>query len=167
MIEAKARDGQTFLISEEDQDLLRFKWRVDRNGYVVRSTSKPAPEPILRFVKKCDCLRWYKSKGAIVKLHRVIAKRMDIIYKATVDHSDRNKLNNQRENLRPASFTLNNRNKATRTSVSGITGVTWDKTKKNYLVRYTDKDKNLNLIKRMPTKEEARNLRQQWEVAYA
>ena len=36
MIKALARDGQEFFISDEDLNLLKYTWRIDRNGYVVR-----------------------------------------------------------------------------------------------------------------------------------
>ncbi len=53
--------------------------------------------------------------------------------KYTVDHKDRNPLNNQRSNLRTASFAQNNVNKEKRSdNTSGYTGVFWAKYNKKW-----------------------------------
>ena len=104
-------------------------------------------------VSDCDWLflvgyNWYKningyfycSNGGVETLnrvtlhrspiHRVIILLQNIIIPKgyTIDHIDGNKSNNQRENLRVASYNLNGRNgKLSKNNTSGFTGV-----KQNY-----------------------------------
>jgi hypothetical protein len=64
-----------------------------------------------------------RSSRPQVKMHRLIAQRMGIAA-PLIDHQDRNGLNNQRRNLRPAtpSQSSSNRGKL-RNNTSGATGV--------------------------------------------
>jgi hypothetical protein len=52
------------------------------------------------------------------------------------DHRDRDGLNNQRRNLRPANYAENNRNSRRRVNnTSGYTGVYWQKQNKKWAVQ--------------------------------
>ena len=68
----------------------------------------------------------YKDKF----LHRIIAERMDLDFPNLIDHIDRNKLNNQRTNLRPATRSQNGMNSEIQSNnTSGCTGVHWYRNK--------------------------------------
>lgn len=63
-------------------------------------------------------------------MHQVVAKRMGLTGEQ-VDHTDRNKLNNQRSNLRAATNQQNHANRDTPShNTSGYKGVSWDKNRK-------------------------------------
>lgn len=75
----KATDGQEILVSDEDFDFLsRHSWFIGDNGYAYNSISSKA------FLMH-DLVFGTKQSGKVL------------------DHIDRNKLNNQRENLRQVS----------------------------------------------------------------
>ena len=71
-----------------------------------------------------------------IYLHQFIAERMGL--NGQIDHRDRDKLNNQRENLRIATDSQNNTNIATRSdNTSGFKGVSWDRARSKWVVRIT------------------------------
>lgn len=60
----------------------------------------------------------------VQRMHKLVAAKIGIL--GRVDHKDRNKANNQRENLRAATQSQNIANSSLRKdSVSGFKGVTW------------------------------------------
>jgi hypothetical protein len=89
-------------VSEEDSEFVDiWIWDQRRDGYVVR----------------------YED-NKIIFLHLVIGGRMGILTSDVVDHKDRNRLNNQRSNLRPATFAQNVQNRGKyRISASKYIGV--------------------------------------------
>ena len=103
---------ETIVISEEDSDLLRFYWRADAFGYPYRGFN-----------------------GGREKLHKVIEARIAAQTKdgLIVDHIDRNKFNNSRDNLRRICHLGNSLNSnAMKTSKTGIRGVCFDKYRKRW-----------------------------------
>lgn len=90
-MELKAMHGQSFLIDKEDVELLKgINWYVNKRGYVVG---------------------WCTIKKRILRIHRVIMK-VEHITKPIIDHKDRNKLNNQKSNLRFCTHSENLKNQS-------------------------------------------------------
>jgi hypothetical protein len=88
------------IISQEDANLLSYKWRLTKDGYVVTGTG-------------------VNTK----KLHQFLLKSNRI---KVVDHINRFKLDNRRSNLRLVSRSLNMHNTGRRSVVSKFKGVFWD-----------------------------------------
>lgn len=106
MKEISLTQGKITLVSDIDYSYLnQFKWyaaKMGRGFYAVREV-----------------------KGKRVSMHRAIAERMGLdIEGKDVDHKDTNSLNNQRENLRPATDAEQSRNtKPQANNKSGYKGV--------------------------------------------
>lgn len=84
------RLGESFVVFVDDEDyemVSKYKWHIDRKGYV-------------------RCYYGYDKK---VFIHRMILGLTDP--QIFTDHIDHNPLNNQKYNLRPCSHTQNMRNK--------------------------------------------------------
>lgn len=112
-IDLIAITGETILIDPEDSDLVVHRWRIDRDGYVVTSVNRE-----------------------IVHLSWMIAERMGLSDKLLVDHWNRNKLDNQRQNLRQATKSQNNINQGLRKDNStGYKGVNFNKRSRKYVSR--------------------------------
>ena len=96
------------LVDDEDQYLLsQYNWRLSSNGYVCA---------------------YHNNKK--LYLHRLICTG-----KPTIDHINKNKLDNRRSNLRPATYSENNANIGKRSSnKTGYTGVFWRKDRNRYVV---------------------------------
>lgn len=95
------------LVDDEDFVWLNiYKWYLSKNGYAVRD-------------------QYIGGKRYTLYMHKEITQRRMYINEE-IDHEDRNKLNNQKENLRIATRTQNhaNREKYKRNS-SGYKGVSW------------------------------------------
>ncbi len=100
--------GRAAIVSAEDYEyLMQWKWYFAKHpsgnsGYAVRNG----------------------SNGSTVFMHRVVAQRKSLPDEDKVDHEDRNKLNNQRYNIRPATGSQNIVNcPIRRHNSSGYTGV--------------------------------------------
>ena len=95
------------LVSDEDFDFLNaLKWHKSHFGYACHS-----------------------GKTGKIVMHRVIYERaFGPMIKENIDHKDRNRLNNQRENLREANHSENGLNKSQRIdNTTGYRGVRLDK----------------------------------------
>lgn len=101
--------GMWILIDEIDIPVIQTgSWRLCNWGYIIGITRNNPYE------NKC--------------LHRIIAERMNLNLSNLIDHKDGNKLNNQRDNLRPATHAENTRNsKRPINNTSGYKGVSWHK----------------------------------------
>lgn len=77
---------QIMICSPEDTELLKHKWRLTPDGYVVSTIDR-------------------KTK----RFHRLIFPNIPV--DSTVDHIDRNRLNNTRANLRIVNIGIQNKNK--------------------------------------------------------
>ena len=96
-------DGnQSFVISTKDYDIIKnYYWYVDTHGYVVTRN----------------------TDGKYIRMHRLIMGAQD---NELVDHIDRNRSNNVRENLRITNAAGNAINHNVRkNNLSNISGVTW------------------------------------------
>jgi hypothetical protein len=113
-MEITTRNGMVALIDDEDAAVLRFKWRVKRNGYVVRS-------------------EWRNGKAVDFYLHRdVLGDRPGMV----VDHINGDPLDNRRVNLRHVTWAGNARNRSrSRDGSSGFKGVTFDRQSKMWRAR--------------------------------
>jgi len=121
-----------------------FKW-CESGGYVMRGVRRD-------------------GKTTMFYLHREIAARMfgeDRLKGKEVDHIDRNRLNNSRQNLRLATHQQNlcNRSKH-RNNTSGVPGVIWNKATQKWVVKIAGKHVGL-----FATKEAAIEARKQGERA--
>lgn len=77
--------------------------------------------------------RGYAARSDHLKMHRIILERMGHIDFEEVDHINRNKLDNQRCNLRPVSLQQNQCNKGkSDNNTSGYIGVSWNKRAKKW-----------------------------------
>ena len=82
------------------------------------------------------------------------------------DHIDRNPLNNQKNNLRPATSSENSRNSSlSRRNTSGIIGVSWVKDRNKWVAQVSINNKNSNLG-RFINKEDAIKARLAAELKY-
>jgi len=138
-------------ISKEDEDILSQTWtfRLTPQGYVMCTKYNKDEEG---FLWRCD-----------IFLHRLIARRAGIsplLGDYFLDHKDRNKLNNTRTNLRPASKNQNARNKSKKSkSYSKYIGVTKtseaSKSCKPWRAYYSVNRKQINLGQFLTQKEAA------------
>lgn len=124
------------LVSEEDFDRLKqYFWSVDGRGYVQRNIK-------------------INGKRTILTMHRDVMGlgRGD---RGMVDHINRVRLDNRRENLRVVDNATNKQNGgAHRDSNSRYVGVCWDRRKKKWHARASVRG-NLILNKRFATELEA------------
>lgn len=108
-------NGSAVLVDDADFEWLnRWRWKRHRHGYACRTA----------------------TGGRLVLMHRQIMNEPDHL---EVDHKDRNKLNNQRANLRITTHALNGHNKSKQSNnTSGFKGVSWDRDRRKW--RATIKD---------------------------
>lgn len=126
--------GKIALIDDCDSKFAKFKWYVTRQGYVIR----------------------YHNYHGRTRLHNEllgISSRITLI-----DHINRNKLDNRRENLRICNKAQNTINSpANKNNTSGYKGVTFCKKNGKWKAQLKVNYKNLNLGYRL-TKIEAAKL---------
>lgn len=115
MLEIKLTKGQIALVDDIDADLAEFRWHAIYNPatksyYAVRSVD-----------------RYSKS----LSMHRVILSRVldrELLISEYVDHIFHKTLDNRRSEIRLATGTQNQANRAkTRANTSDYKGVTWNK----------------------------------------
>lgn len=128
------------LVDLEDVDIVKdYKWTLDNSvGYVLTGI---------------------KGTTNKVSLHRLIMNPDDNM---VVDHINHNKLDNRKSNLRICTQQQNNINTSLKkTNTSGITGVSWDKSRNKWVAHIKGKQ-----LGRFNTKEEAIEARKQAELEY-
>jgi hypothetical protein len=87
--------GEEIKVSDEDYDMLsKYKWRLDGGGYAVTT------------------VRTFAVKKHVIFMHRLVA---GVDKHLRVDHKNRDIQDNQRDNLRAATNTQNNMNRASDT----------------------------------------------------
>lgn len=101
MIEMSTKRGELIQISDEDSDLVDYSWNLDLGNYVQA---------------------WIGDSTK--KLHKIISKRMGLSAEM-IDHKDRDKLNNQRDNLRESTRSQNMANSKRVSPSTGYRGVTY------------------------------------------
>jgi hypothetical protein len=125
MIEITTTNGYVTFVDDCDADLALMKW----HGNVRPELGKVY---VMGFVMEDD-------KRRVLKLHRVIASRMEgreLDRREDVDHLDDDPLNNCRSNLRAATRTQNRMNtKLQRNNTSGFKGVSPDKRTGKWIAR--------------------------------
>jgi hypothetical protein len=139
--------ARTWIDDEDFEFLSQWTWKKDRGGYSVRG-------------------RGSGNLRRNVLMHRVIAERAGMNMSKTIDHISRNKLDNRRSNLRPATRQQQNCNQGIRTNnTSGATGVDWHKSKQKWRVRIKldGKSKHLGYFDDL---EDAKRARRAAEVKY-
>lgn len=116
-------------VSVEDYDyLIQWNWHNNYSKGSVYRTAEKAPN------------RWS------VYMNREIAIRMNISIANMIDHKDRNYLNNQRSNLRSATYSQNAINTALNiANTSGYKGVTWDKKNQLWFVKIKFEGKSIHI----------------------
>ena len=144
----KDPNTKVFLISEEDFEKIHNKsWYIDTQGYI--NTSVPRNDGTTRSIP--------------IKLYNYI---MEPQKGNVIDHMNRNKLDNRRENLRECTKLENDRNKIQEVNKSPIfRGVRLTENGKKYRTRIKVMDKEINLGT-YETKEEAINARLEAEKRY-
>jgi hypothetical protein len=110
------------LVSDEDFEWLnQWVWHLSKCGYVVRQKSVPGKTASGR------------QKRKNVTMHRLV---LTTIAPLTVDHINRNRLDNRRENLRPATRSQQIQNRSiNKITHSGYKGVHWHSLKEKWQAR--------------------------------
>ncbi len=133
--------GQVTLIDDEYYEKFNtFKWYLDAHGYVRRTLTKSEKNE-------------FNNKTTRMMLHQEILGKAPLGFE--IDHIDRNKLNNQKSNLRFVSRRENNLNrKIPKHNKSGLRGVHFYKITNKWraTIRINGKDKHLGYFNQ---KEEA------------
>jgi len=139
IVECYHKGEKIFIISAEDYDLVKEQhWYLGQNGYIY-------------------------SSGTQVLLHRYIMKPPSGYI---VDHINRNKRDNRRENLRLANKSLNAFNsKIYKNNKSGVTGVYFRKNTKKWTAEIKVNYRKI-CLGCYETKEEAINARKKAEQKY-
>lgn len=121
-IELSGKHKGIFALIDNDnfEYLNRWKWSLSINGYAIRA-----------------------SRGKATLMHRIVNNTPDGFQ---TDHRDRNKLNNQRANLKTVTAQQNNFNRGLQpNNTSGIEGVTWDKSKNKWMAQIQNNGKHIYL----------------------
>jgi len=107
------------LISVEDADKVfaySEKWYMDSQGYAYKASGTHGSK---------------NNPRVFIYLHHLILPVHSVLL---VDHIDRNKLNNTRDNLRYANWNTQNTNKIQANLTSKVRGVSWNKGSKRFNV---------------------------------
>ncbi len=104
--------GKVALVDDEDFERInKYKWHVT-NGYAVRKLTATSPT---------------------IRMHRVV---VDCPENMEVDHINRNRLDNRRENLRICTHSQNGMNKdVVASNKSGFKGVSWHTRSKKWVAQ--------------------------------
>jgi hypothetical protein len=95
-LSGKAAEGLVCLVDDEDYEKIsKFRWHLDRYGYAYRNYQYP------------------DGRRSTVRMHQQIKPCK------MLDHVDGNKLNNQKENLRPCDKSTNAMNSKKKSSYAG------------------------------------------------
>lgn len=141
VVKSRKYGDKIAIVDDDDFQLINeHKWRLSNNGYARTNSSR---------LERAD------RKQVQILMHKMIMEISD--KKLEVDHKNRNKLDNRRENLRVATKTQNSANKpAEKRNKVGLKGVRlnhgkyeatiWDK-KSIYLGSFNFKEEAHNAYK--------------------
>lgn len=137
-------DESQFLFDLDDLPIIQSRtWHKDKDGYLVS-------------------YYFYKGKRKYVSFHRLV---MNAKHDQYVDHINKKKYDNRKQNLRFCTRTENIRNRGLySTNTSGITGVHFDKRRKRWVASITYENKRI-FIGRFYSKEDAIKARLEREVS--
>lgn len=129
--------GEVILVDDSDYEWLSgYSWHLSEKGYAV-----------------CGIYDSVTQKTKKVRMNRMI---MNFPTGKLVDHENRNKLDNQRNNLRIVNRKQNSFNsKLFANNTTGYRWICWDKSRKQYHVSTKINQKKVN-VGRFNTLEEAR-----------
>lgn len=132
-----------FLFDSEDYDLIRNRdWYRDKDGYLV------------------NCY-YFNGRRNFTRFHRII---MNAKPKQFVDHINRNRADNRKQNLRVCNYNENNQNRGIySTNKSGVPGVYFDKERMKWVATITHNRQRI-YIGRYKKKQEAIAARRQKEL---
>ena len=142
----KTNNGDIFYFDKEDFDeISKYTWRVSHNGYMQTTITK-------RPIKK------------VVEMHSYIMHNCED--EIVVDHINRNKRDNRKNNLRLVNRSMNSFNIPKQTNnTSGKTGVSFNKKNNNYMayIGYNNKQIYLGSFFKY---EDAVRAREKAEIKY-
>ena len=115
------------VIDKGDYDKVKeFRWFLSKSGNYVATISK--------------------ETNRLVYLHNVIfGRKPDPERKIDLDHIDRNRLNNRKDNLRVCTRSQNQMNSFRKNNTSGVKGVTWHKHQRKWYAYITTDYKSISL----------------------
>lgn len=127
-------DESEFLFDIEDLPLIESRsWYKDKDGYLV------------------SCY-FFNGRRRFVRFHRIVMRAKPGQF---VDHINKNRADNRKQNLRCCMMSENVRNRsAYSTNTSGVTGVYFDKQRKKWVASISYNKKRI-LIGRFASKEDA------------
>lgn len=139
MVQIPLTQGQFALVDDEDYELVSaYKWCAHRQ-----------PHRASGMYNAVHTL----PTGKTLLMHRLI---MNPPNRVMIDHIDRNPLNNQRSNLRPANHSTNGANTGLkRNNKSGYKGVHWEKGREKWSAQLKTKEKYHHLGRYDTAKEAA------------
>lgn len=149
MKKIRLTQGKQAIVDDSDFEWLnQWKWHYSNGGYAERN------------------LRLGVNKRKTLQLHRLLLERQEGF---NIDHINRNKLDNRRDNLRVVTPSQNSANSSIkRSSKIGCKGVSyhvWGRSKKNWVARI-HVDGKRKWLGRFKTKEEAARNYNQASIKY-
>ena len=125
MPEIPLTQGQVAIVDDVDYEfLMQWKWCANNHKGTYRAMRNTSASK--------------SAKSVSHYMHRVIAERMGILA-PSIDHKDRDTMNNRRSNLRAATVSQQNHNQGRRRdNTSGYKGVYWSKPHKKWRPYVTD-----------------------------
>lgn len=125
-ISSRTKEAYTLVDDDDYNRLLTYRWWINPQGYVWTRDYTNG---------------WRNPKNIL--LHRLL---MSAPRNLTVDHIDRNPLNNQKVNLRLATYSEQNMNTKTRSdNTSGHRGVYWEKRRNCWRVCIHNNNKQIHI----------------------
>lgn len=113
--------GKVALVDDEDYERLNaFKWYAKKDRYTFYASRMPP-----------NCLGVHDGKQNLILMHREVLRTS-----GNVDHKNGNGLDNQKDNLRPATNRQNQHNKRKQIGASSsFKGVGWNKRGQRWVAR--------------------------------
>lgn len=116
--------GKVAIVDDGDYEyLLSFNWFLTPSGYACRNKLKA------------------EGEGTVYMAKEIMAAGPD----KRIDHIDRNKLNNQKANLRECTVAENAQNQGARGGTSAYKGVSWSKPHRKWRVQITARRKSMHI----------------------